>query len=47
MRLRRLQCVHSLAYNNMGAEGTVALAKVLAQTKIESLECAAACDSAR
>ena len=28
--------------SDMGAEGTAALAKVITQTKIESLECAAA-----
>ena len=45
--------VCSLSDNNMGAEGTAALAKVLAETKIETLKCAAAeilrrqCDIAR
>ena len=33
----------SLGYNNIGVEGGKALAAVLPQTQITSLECAAAC----
>ena len=45
--------MRSLKDNNLRAEGTAALAKVLPETKIESLKCAAAermsqeCDMAR
>ena len=37
-----LWCVRSLFYNDMGAEGTAALAKVLPETQIKDLKCAAA-----
>ena len=34
--------MRSLAQNSMGVEGTVALAKVLPETQIKNLKCAAA-----
>ena len=41
MSLSCLRRVCSLAFNQMGAEGTAALAKVLPETQIKDLKCAA------
>ena len=41
MCLSSLRRVCSLAFNKMGAEGTAALAKVLPETQIKDLKCAA------